>query len=994
MILKSLTLNNIRSYSQETTIHFSKGSSLFEGDIGSGKSSILLAIEFALFGLGDIEGTHLLRAGEKEGWVELIFEVDGKEFTTFRSLARRRSSVYQKEGYIMENGFRTDYSVSEMKSRVLQILDFREREQPRTSSLIYRYAVFTPQEMMKEVLLQRPDTRLDTLRRAFGIEEYSSARKNSEIISVSIRGRARFLEGATKDLPDLRSSLSDETDNRRTAEQDYSKTEKSVAETNQVLVKLGTQIDVLQPRKEKAIQLQEAIPHLKEDIENKEVQLKGVKDRIQRLEEDITKIKVAEKRLTNLRPLYRSYISKKKRRRTLEKSVAKFATLERRKAKLEEAIQREEKHLQKSIQELSNGIDELDKSIAKKDEDLKGITEKENEERLLIEEIKPLNEISDTISGLIEETARTQHQKNAVEELGEQIEALRRSIATREEEIRDLPELREKEKRLLEDIKPLESTAENIRGFQEQISEARGQIGTKRNEVKTKIREWKGIEKIGTGAPCPRCKQTLTPKHFKTVKQEYENETAAVEEAISELERSIASLELQKANLIDTKNTLEDKKGVLEELGKTLARLTERESTVTRDKASLEEMQRRCSSMESLGNLQKTIISLENRKTELELQKTHLQQRRERLEALRRSLAELRERTLAIAADRVRLDDMKKRLASSELLLKEQTFADKERKDLAEVLVSQGALKKEVAEYEGLKQVIEDLETQRIEAQYTESKSEASRKAIVTQDMRRSRNEQRDLLKRIKDRGVELEEKTSLYERDKDVINEIDDLEGEKRGVNEQLVRVKEDAASIRQKIRSAEARIKEIEASVEAKEGQMIKRQILEQIRIWMEEPFALCLQDIEIHVLASIQGEFDQLFQRWFNTLIETADITVRIDPEFTPITEQGGYELEYGSLSGGERTAVALAYRFALNTIVKRVCEAMRSNLLILDEPTDGFSKEQLTKLRDVLNELNCEQIIMVSHERELEGFVDQVQRITKDGGISRIQTLGAQ
>ncbi len=41
-----------------------------------------------------------------------------------------------------------------MKTRILEILNFNERPKPKTSSLIYRYAIFTPQEMMKEVLNQ------------------------------------------------------------------------------------------------------------------------------------------------------------------------------------------------------------------------------------------------------------------------------------------------------------------------------------------------------------------------------------------------------------------------------------------------------------------------------------------------------------------------------------------------------------------------------------------------------------------------------------------------------------------------------------------------------------------------------------------------------------------------------------------------------------------------------------------------------------------------
>jgi len=67
---------------------------------------------------------------------------------------------------------------------------------------------------------------------------------------------------------------------------------------------------------------------------------------------------------------------------------------------------------------------------------------------------------------------------------------------------------------------------------------------------------------------------------------------------------------------------------------------------------------------------------------------------------------------------------------------------------------------------------------------------------------------------------------------------------------------------------------------------------------------------------------------------------------------------------------------------------VSTSMKSNLLILDEPTDGFSKEQLGKVRDILSELQCPQIIIVSHEKELESFADQIFRVTKSHGESKI------
>ena len=99
MILKSLSLTNIRSYTTET-IQFPRGTTLFEGDVGSGKTTILMAIEFALFGLGSQKGGALLRTGAKEGKVKLQFEVAGQDYEVFRTLIKRGKGVQQSECWV------------------------------------------------------------------------------------------------------------------------------------------------------------------------------------------------------------------------------------------------------------------------------------------------------------------------------------------------------------------------------------------------------------------------------------------------------------------------------------------------------------------------------------------------------------------------------------------------------------------------------------------------------------------------------------------------------------------------------------------------------------------------------------------------------------------------------------------------------------------------------------------------------------------------------
>ena len=76
MIIKKIKIQNIRSY-KEAEIIFPEGSTLLSGDIGSGKTSILLAVEFALFGLQPGQkGNSIMRSNETESFVSLELEID------------------------------------------------------------------------------------------------------------------------------------------------------------------------------------------------------------------------------------------------------------------------------------------------------------------------------------------------------------------------------------------------------------------------------------------------------------------------------------------------------------------------------------------------------------------------------------------------------------------------------------------------------------------------------------------------------------------------------------------------------------------------------------------------------------------------------------------------------------------------------------------------------------------------------------------------------
>ena len=201
MRLLNLDIENIRSYSS-ARIELPPGVTLFEGDIGSGKSSLLYAIEFALFGLGDLKAEHVLRHGARRGHVSLEAEIGGKRYVFQRTLERKKT-VQQGEAFIIEEGVSKSYAPSEMKPAVLKILGFNEPPSPKSTSDIYRYAVFTPQEEMKLVLSLKEDKRLQTIRKALRVEEYKTAQDNTGTLLQDVRRAEDRLEGALEDAASL-----------------------------------------------------------------------------------------------------------------------------------------------------------------------------------------------------------------------------------------------------------------------------------------------------------------------------------------------------------------------------------------------------------------------------------------------------------------------------------------------------------------------------------------------------------------------------------------------------------------------------------------------------------------------------------------------------------------------------------------------------------------------------------------------------------------------
>ena len=237
----------------------------------------------------------------------------------------------------------------------------------------------------------------------------------------------------------------------------------------------------------------------------------------------------------------------------------------------------------------------------------------------------------------------------------------------------------------------------------------------------------------------------------------------------------------------------------------------------------------------------------------------------------------------------------------------------------------------------------------------------------------------------LKSRKLDLEKSIESFS-DSDAV--FEDSKKKFKDVNETL-RTKEIFCATKSKeLEMLKLRLTELSEDISSKEKIREDLNFLRRLQDWLSDKFLSMINLAEKNVMVKLRNEFSNIFAEWFSMLVSDS-LSVRLDEDFTPVITNQDYEIDYDFLSGGERTAVALAYRLSLNQVLNSMLSQIKTkDVLILDEPTDGFSTEQIDNMRDIFDQLKAEQMILVSHEEKISGFVDHVLKVKKDG-ITRIE-----
>jgi exonuclease SbcC len=274
MKIKEVTLENIRSYTFGR-VNFQDGFNCIVGGVGDGKSSILYAIDFALF--GERFGRsyeYLLREGKKEGSVKLTFEHKGKTYSVKRVLTRERDRIVQDTSRITLH--ENDKLVAGGKKSAVD-----EEIQVLTGLTVdlFREAVWIQQEKLKELLNIEPSRRQSRIDELFGLAEFDAC-------YVNLRDYQSGYEGELSTYrmdPDVTGieNLRREYENKGV---EYLKTQEEIAELNS---KLRSAEIALNEAEERLKLLEEQRVKI-EELRREELTLKA---KIQSLEAELERVR-------------------------------------------------------------------------------------------------------------------------------------------------------------------------------------------------------------------------------------------------------------------------------------------------------------------------------------------------------------------------------------------------------------------------------------------------------------------------------------------------------------------------------------------------------------------------------------------------------------------------------------------------------------------------------------------------------------------------------
>lgn len=1008
MLITKVELKNIKNQA-EAEFTFQPGVIAICGPNGSGKTTILEAIAWALFDHLDYKRDDFVKRGAKRGQVAVSFisDLDEREYVVTRDTGT---------GYHVYDPA-TKTRLIEQKNQVLPWLRQHLKVEPDTDlSALFKSTIGVPQGTFTYDFTLSPANRKSVFDQILKVEEY---RKASDNLRETIRHIESRIAESDKQLAAAEGELKAYEETKREHDETAAQVQSLETESKQAGEERERAANVLA----KYDELNRRIEAQRGAIERLGVKLELKKDSLVIARESVEQSRKAAEIVEASLVGYEAYLAANARLSELEKQRETREALRNRQTIIERELieaRSQEKLAEQRLAEVTQSLEELGK-----------LTELIEQQSAIERGIAELRERRGELQGLQNNLATLDRE---LEKLRQRYSELARQIETADSQAAKAAEAAELETgraQLDTEIAEKELAFGNYKLKRDHLASLQKEAARLAKELEKTSRDAAKLEKFATLAASLAELENNQQRETERLAS-LKAEVARDEEMIRALESggvcpllTEKCLNLKPGESLDSRFRvgLEARRGEIEKLARSLTALVEEvrhARTATAESARLPHLQTETARLtaeaetkrQQIAELEaetaagaklgeKEIQQLKIRRAELEAK---LREARE-AQALASQAEVLRNEQAGItaegeakraerdkAANRVtEIGDIEKQLADAETGLRElndprgraaalnqtiareaewQREAGQARQQATEINSQLEKLKIELQAFASLDAELSAANQARQQNEgvyhaFIQNKKTADTLSARQQELTTTEAEIAETEASLATTRKELAELETEYDAEahRRALTDLDQWRERATQLATQLENSRQQLQRLAAQIEKLEEVRERMREHLAAKEKSQRLRETADFIRDTLQKA-APYITELHVH---SISAEANQLFRE----ISGRFDVTLRWAKDYEITLEEEGRERPFLNLSGGEQMAAALAVRLAL---LKELSEV---NIAFFDEPTTNMDEERRQNLAQQIGRIkDFQQLFVISHDDSFEGFTDQI------------------
>jgi exonuclease SbcC len=595
-IIKEIEMKGFMRYVEKTDpkITFPNKFTVITGKTGSGKTSILDAITFALYkrtSRTDIQNIKISDICRPGGYVKVSFFQNGEEYVVERGFSSSGSPYLT----LRKNGKTIEGNIKELEKIIEEVigLDYDG----------FRNSTFVRQEEMKELGAESAAKRLEIFQKLFRLETFEKAQvlvsERLGMIKKNIGSLETEMKVRDEQIAKL-PSLEKELDEKRSF----------IIAEKEKLDKLSEKMEKLSKELKKSAEKHDEFSSLKGKVDSIEERLNKTEKRLSKTITDSKKVEPLRKEVTALDKDTKDYEELRSEGERLRERQNSYQTVKR-------ELDRDKVLKDSLIKERDSEIKRLSKRIEENENRISNLSTKMGKDEAF-QMLRKEGSLSERVDRIGKEIQWLKKKKELVKELKKE----------RGEAEKELKVLIKKTKAINEDSFVLSEIEASIEQMRKDFDEVNENYGKKMEEVEEKIGEGeKNLKELGFGEDQRKRITEIRDEITKMQKKREELEVKRKKlETIGDLSSLINDLKSQKQGMEEE----------LKELKGRLSKLKSEEENHQKAKKRNEEMQKDKEILFGLISMSEGEIKrLENQIEELKGLKKRMQETEKELKELR-----------------------------------------------------------------------------------------------------------------------------------------------------------------------------------------------------------------------------------------------------------------------------------------------------------------------------------------------------------------------